>query len=45
MKLNIIIAGVGGQGNVLVSRILAQAAMEMGYPVRTSEAIGMAQSI
>lgn len=43
MKLDVIISGVGGQGNVLASRILAQTAMEAGYPVRTSEAIGMAQ--
>ncbi|MDS1029853.1 indolepyruvate oxidoreductase subunit beta [Bacillota bacterium LX-D] len=40
---NIIIAGVGGQGNVLASRILARAAMEQRLHVRTSEAIGMAQ--
>ncbi|MBM7854102.1 indolepyruvate ferredoxin oxidoreductase beta subunit [Desulfohalotomaculum tongense] len=43
MNLNIVITGVGGQGNVLASRILAQAAVEAGYKVRTSEAIGMAQ--
>lgn len=43
MQLDIVITGVGGQGNVLVSRILAQVAMETGYGVRTSEAIGMAQ--
>ncbi|MEG6615782.1 indolepyruvate oxidoreductase subunit beta [Peptococcaceae bacterium 1198_IL3148] len=43
MKLDIVITGVGGQGNVLASRILAQAALDAGYSVRTSEAIGMAQ--
>lgn len=43
MRLDIVIAGVGGQGNVLASRILARAAMEAGLPVQTSEAIGMAQ--
>lgn len=43
MKLDIVIAGVGGQGTVLASRVLAQAAMEAGLPVRTSETIGMAQ--
>ncbi|SHF01672.1 indolepyruvate oxidoreductase subunit beta [Desulforamulus putei] len=43
MRLDIVIAGVGGQGNVLASRILARAAMEVGLPVRTSEVIGMAQ--
>lgn len=43
MQLDVVITGVGGQGNVLVSRILAQVAMEAGYSIRTSEAIGMAQ--
>jgi len=43
MRLDIVIAGVGGQGTVLASRVLAQAAMEAGLPVRTSETIGMAQ--
>lgn len=43
MKLDIVIAGVGGQGTVLASRIIAQAALTAGLPVRTSETIGMAQ--
>lgn len=43
MRLDLVITGVGGQGNVLASRILARAAMEAGLPVLTSEAIGMAQ--
>lgn len=43
MSLDIVITGVGGQGNVLASRILARAAMAAGLAVRTSEAIGMAQ--
>ncbi|MBO8138587.1 MAG: indolepyruvate oxidoreductase subunit beta [Desulfotomaculum sp.] len=43
MKLDIIITGVGGQGNVLSSRILAQAAIKSGLSARTSETIGMAQ--
>jgi len=42
-SLDIVIAGVGGQGTVLASRILAQAALEAGLTVRTSETIGMAQ--
>jgi indolepyruvate ferredoxin oxidoreductase beta subunit len=40
---DIIIAGVGGQGTVLASKLLAQAAVSEGYPVRTAETIGMAQ--
>lgn len=43
MKLDIVISGVGGQGSVLASRALAQAAMNSGLEVRTSEVIGMAQ--
>ena len=44
MKTNdILIAGIGGQGTVLASRLIAAAAMEMGLFVRTSETIGMAQ--
>lgn len=43
MKYDVLIAGVGGQGTVLASRIIAAAAMESGYFTRTSETIGMAQ--
>ena len=43
MKHDILIAGVGGQGTVLASKLIAQAAMEEGQFVRTSETIGMAQ--
>lgn len=42
-NLNIVIAGVGGQGTVLASRVLAQVALNKGLMVRTSETIGMAQ--
>lgn len=41
--LNIILAGVGGQGTVLAAKVLAQAAQEKGWQVRTTETIGMAQ--
>ncbi len=40
---DIILAGVGGQGTVLASKLLARAAMDVGLPVRTAETIGMAQ--
>jgi indolepyruvate ferredoxin oxidoreductase beta subunit len=43
MRLDIVIAGVGGQGTVLASRVLAQTALDAGFPARTSEMIGMAQ--
>lgn len=41
--LNCLLAGVGGQGTVLASKLLAQAAMELGLNARTAETIGMAQ--
>jgi indolepyruvate ferredoxin oxidoreductase beta subunit len=43
MKSSIILAGVGGQGTVLASKLIAQAAMNRGTGVRTAETIGMAQ--
>ncbi|HPX93264.1 MAG TPA: indolepyruvate oxidoreductase subunit beta [Bacillota bacterium] len=39
----ILLAGVGGQGTILVSRILTQALMDAGYDVKMSEIHGMAQ--
>ena len=43
MSTNVILAGVGGQGAVLASKLLARAAMERGLSVKTAETIGMAQ--
>lgn len=43
MKYDILIAGVGGQGIVLASRMLALAAVKAGYHVSTAETIGMSQ--
>lgn len=43
MKKDILICGVGGQGTVLASKIIAAAAMEAGDPVHSAETIGMAQ--
>ena len=43
MRFNCMIAGVGGQGTVLASKLIAAAAMKRGYDVRTTETIGMAQ--
>jgi indolepyruvate ferredoxin oxidoreductase, beta subunit len=42
-ELNVIIAGVGGQGVVLMSEILGNAAVRDGLRVRGSEVLGMAQ--
>lgn len=41
--MNILIVGVGGQGTLLTSRILAQVAVQLGYDVKVSEIHGMAQ--
>jgi indolepyruvate ferredoxin oxidoreductase beta subunit len=41
--LNLIIAGVGGQGNILISEILAKAASAVGYKVTVGESYGMSQ--
>jgi indolepyruvate ferredoxin oxidoreductase beta subunit len=41
--LNCLLTGVGGQGTVLLSRLIASAALKKGLEVRGSETIGMAQ--
>lgn len=41
--LNLVITGVGGQGNILVSEILAKAATAEGFKVTVGEAYGMSQ--
>ncbi|MDO4302723.1 MAG: indolepyruvate oxidoreductase subunit beta [Bacillota bacterium] len=43
MNKNIVLCGVGGQGTVLASKLMAAAAMEKNIPVMTAETIGMAQ--
>lgn len=43
MTNNCLLCGVGGQGTVLASKLLAYAAMEKGQDARTAETIGMAQ--
>ena len=43
MKKDIMICGVGGQGTVLASRIIAASAMDEGNAVHSAETIGMAQ--
>lgn len=41
--VNILIAGVGGQGTVLASKILGEVAKSAGYDVKQSEIHGMSQ--
>lgn len=43
MKKDIMICGVGGQGTVLASKIIAASAMDEGNAVHSAETIGMAQ--
>ncbi len=43
MKQQIIVSGIGGQGVLFLTRVIAQVAVERGIPVMTSETHGMAQ--
>lgn len=43
MKFDLVIAGVGGQGNILASQIIAKCAMDAGYNVVNTETKGAAQ--
>ncbi|MCI7791016.1 MAG: indolepyruvate oxidoreductase subunit beta [Lachnospiraceae bacterium] len=43
MNKNIVLCGVGGQGTVLASKLIAAAAMAKNIPVMSAETIGMAQ--
>jgi len=42
-SINILITGIGGQGIILASDILAETAMSAGYDVKKTDSIGMAQ--
>lgn len=42
-EFNVLITGVGGQGNILASRIMADAAMKSGLNVRVGETFGASQ--
>lgn len=43
MSKSVLLCGVGGQGTVLASKLMAAAAMDKGIPVLSAETIGMAQ--
>lgn len=43
MKQQLIISGIGGQGVLFLTRVIAQAAVNRGLPVLTAETHGMAQ--
>ena len=42
-KLDLLITGVGGQGNILASDIISQAGIDAGYDVKKTDTLGMAQ--
>jgi indolepyruvate ferredoxin oxidoreductase beta subunit len=42
-EVNILISGVGGQGNVLLERIIGISAIKEGHPVRAADTFGAAQ--
>lgn len=42
-KYNIILAGVGGQGLILTTKIICIAAMKKGYDVKSNDVVGLAQ--
>ena len=42
-KLNLLIAGMGGQGVILASDIVGEVALAAGYDVKKTDALGMAQ--
>lgn len=41
--VNILVAGVGGQGNILASRVIAMAAIKVGHCVRGCDTLGASQ--
>jgi len=43
IRQQMVLSGVGGQGILFLSRLLAEAAIAAGFPVLTSETHGMAQ--
>ncbi len=42
-KLDLLITGVGGQGNILASDIISEVAIDNGYDVKKTDTLGMAQ--
>ncbi len=42
-RINVIVSGVGGQGNVLASQVIALAAAAAGYEVSAAETFGASQ--
>ncbi len=43
MEKSLLLVGVGGQGTILVSKIISEGLLNSGYDVKMSEIHGMAQ--
>jgi len=43
MITNIMLSGVGGQGLVLMTRIISQAVLKSGYDVKSNDVVGLSQ--
>lgn len=43
MTINIMLAGVGGQGLILMTRIICQVALKAGYDVKSNDVVGLSQ--
>nr|WP_330371266.1 indolepyruvate oxidoreductase subunit beta [Alkaliphilus transvaalensis] len=43
MTTNIMLGGVGGQGLILMTRIISQAALKDGYDVKSNDVVGLSQ--
>ncbi|SNT08639.1 indolepyruvate ferredoxin oxidoreductase beta subunit [Anaerovirgula multivorans] len=43
MTTNIMLGGVGGQGLILMTRIICQAALKDGYDVKSNDVVGLSQ--
>ena len=42
-KIDVLVTGVGGQGNILASDVIGEVAIDGGYDVKKTDTIGMAQ--
>ena len=42
-KIDLLVTGVGGQGNILASDIIGEVAIDAGYAVKKTDTLGMAQ--
>ena len=43
LKIDLLLTGVGGQGNILASDIIGEVAMAAGFDVKKTDTLGMAQ--